>query len=165
MRKTLKKHWINGALVIFGIAILSLIVINFVVTPMNVDGNSMEPTLQDDQRIWVNQLAYKKNEADYGDVVVALNSADDNETKMVKRVFGKPNDIIEFRNNVLYRNDVAVEDIVLPADYDGTTGFGEPLTLEAGQYYLLGDNLPESSDSREMGAIDYENFVGKVIFQ
>ena len=165
MKRIVKQHAIKGAFGIFVIAILSMLVINFVVTPMNVDGKSMEPTFTDDQRIWVNQLAYQTGEADYKDVVVALNPSNENKTKLVKRVVGKPGDTIEFRSDVLYRNGVAVEEIVLPSDYEGSTGFDAPLKLEDGEYYLLGDNLPESVDSREMGAFNSSNFVGKVIFE
>lgn len=165
MRDFVKKNAVNGLLGVLLIGVCLLVIANFVITPMNVDGRSMEPTLSDNQRIWINQLAYNDGEAEYGDVVVVLNASENNETKMVKRVYGKPNDVIEFRDNVLYRNDVAVENIVLPEDFDGSTGFGEPVELEAGQYYLLGDNLSESSDSRQMGAIDYANFIGKVLFK
>lgn len=162
--KKLAKEW---ALVILTIALLGLgsfIFATNVITPVKVDGASMEPTLEDNQYMFVNKLAYTDGEAEYGDVVVTRKSKEE-DLIMVKRVYGKPNDTIEFLDNVLYRNGVVVEGIVLPADYEGTTGFGEAVKLEAGQYYLLGDNLPESSDSREMGAIDYENFIGKVLFK
>lgn len=164
MKRIVKEHALNGAYGLLAIAFLALLIINFVVTPMNVDGKSMEPTLTDDQQIWVNQLAYKIGEADYEDIVVALNSANENKTKLVKRVVGKPGDTIEFREGVMYRNGTEMKNIVLPANYDGATGFDAPLNLEDGEYYLLGDNLPESVDSREMGAFNSANFVGKVIF-
>lgn len=146
------------------LAIIILSVAYVLVTPMNVDGESMQPTLSDNDYMLVNKMGYLFANPEYGDVAVVNNPSEDNETKMVKRVVGKPNDVMEVKNNILYRNGEAIKQIDIPEADSDLTGYGERLKLGAGEYYMLGDNSGGSSDSRSMGAIEYSNFVGKVLF-
>lgn len=160
MKKNMKT-WVQ----VIGGAILIVLVLNFVITPMHVDGRSMNPILKDNQYIVVNQLAYKNAEAEYGEIVVANNPSEETSKKMVKMVVGKPGDRIEYRNNVLFRNGKAVPEFVLSEDYLKPESVKEITILEDDQYYLLGKNLPESADSRDMGAISQADLIGKVIFK
>lgn len=164
MKKLTKEFAIIGGMGVL-ITLAVVLFVNFVITPMNVDGNSMEPNFTDNERLWVNKLAYRLSEPDYGQAVVANNPSENNQKDMVKRIVGKPYDVIEVKDNVLYRNDVAVKEVAIPEADGDLTGYGERVELKAGEYYLLGDNTGESSDSRSMGAIDFSNFVGKVLFK
>lgn len=164
MKKNNEKLWVGG-LVIGFLGLIIVVLLTTVATPLHVDGNSMKPILKDNQYVLVNELSYNDSEAKFGDIVVAINRTGDIPTKMVKMVVGEPGDKIEFRNNVLFRNGKAVPEFVLPANYLKSESVKKVTTLKDGEYYLLGKNLPESADSRDMGAIPQEDLVGKVIFK
>lgn len=160
MKQYMKKGsvWLVLAVFLFAGGVFLL---QNVYTPLKVNGVSMSPTLKNEQYVVVNRLAYDKKEADYKDIVIASNTSDTH-GYIVKRVVGKPGDKIEFRNNQLYRNGVAVKNIVLPADTEETP---EDTLVPAGEYYLMGDNIPESVDSRIMGTFATADIFGKVIYK
>jgi signal peptidase I len=126
-----------------------------------VDGESMNPTLEDRQKIVVKKMAFVFGEVDIDDIVVAVYEGDE----IVKRVVGVPGDTIKYVDDVFYRNDVADPTIVLPASYEKSENVKTLVELKEGEYYLLGDNIEVSSDSRDMGAFDASQLLGKVIFK
>ena len=163
MKKNMKKNW---ASITFGVAVLIVILalgVATTYTSIQVDGESMSPTLKDNQKIYVNVKAYDNEEPKIGDVV-AMNDAEEENGVIVKRVLGVAGDIIEFRNKVMYRNGEALTDIVLPDDYEDFQAVEEAVTVEAGEVYLLGDNISNSSDSRVKGTFSSENLAGQILF-
>lgn len=154
---------------LFSIAILCVTLTLVVVWWMStetliVDGDSMNPTLEDNEKIRWKPMTFTNGEADYGDIVVVV---DEEEVHgiIVKRIFGKPKDKIEFRNNVMYRNNVKHPEIVLPENYEFKDSVKEPVIVPEGEVYLLGDNIPDSVDSRVKGTFDASQLLGKVIFK
>lgn len=133
----------------------------------NVDGNSMNPTLEDGQSM----LVKTDNEnIEYGDLVIFYNTAEKRD--VVKRIIGIPGDEIEFKDNMIYRNGKAVTEFHtesaisnMEVPLEGET-FKELKKGKNPEYYVLGDNLEfeESVDSRQLGAISTELIKGKVIF-
>ncbi|WP_442638157.1 signal peptidase I [Rossellomorea marisflavi] len=160
MKQHMKKVMVSG--IVLAILIIGgTFLLRNVYTPLKVNGMSMSPTLKNEQYVVVDRLAYDHKEADYRDIVIASNIADDH-GYIVKRIVGKPGDKIEFRDNQLYRNGVAVKNIVLPADAEDTP---EDVIVPKGEYYLMGDNIPESVDSRIMGTFSTTDIFGKVVYK
>lgn len=135
------------------------IVFYILFSPLRVDGDSMVPTLHDQDRV-LRTKSYKNPHR--GDVViVTIGEAPDSE--IVKRIVALPGDTIEVRDDVAIING-SVEDtagIVL------ATGMGEtrpPQTVPAGYVYVMGDNRPVSLDSRFIGALPLKSVLGRAAF-
>jgi signal peptidase I len=137
---------------------LMFVGIRLVVQNFRIEGRSMEPTLHTEQYLLVNKLSYRLfGEPQRGDIVVfeAWGQSKD----FIKRVVGRPGDTLEIRDNAVYVNNVPLDE---PYTQDGVTRdtIG-PLTLGTNEYYVLGDNRGNSSDSRTFGPLPAENIVGK----
>ena len=124
---------------------------------VEVSGHSMDYTLKDGEKLWVNNLPFK--EYKLNDIVVANESG----VRVVKRIVGLPNDRLIFVGDTLYRNGKAVEE-----DYVTDKGYEKGLlkaeiTVPEGEYFLLGDNRDVSNDSRYFGTVTKSQLQGKVI--
>ena len=140
------------------IILVVLILRTFIVTPIMVSGESMVPTLAGNEL-----MLLKKYDTDYErfDIVVVNKSVEGD--NLIKRIIGMPNDTISYKNNVLYINGKALEDVYA---YGVTEDFLE-ITLDSDEYFLMGDNRAVSLDSRELGIIkdkEIEGTVGIVLF-
>jgi signal peptidase I len=132
-------------LLLFGVAFLMG---KYVVGQVQVDGPSMNDTLQDGDRLLVNKFSYRFHELDRYDIVV-FKYAYDTKSNYIKRVIGLPGETVRIdENGSIYINDELLEE-----DY-GTEAMLDPgiaargITLEANEYFVLGDNRNNSSDSR-----------------
>jgi len=142
-------------------ALLSLLIITFVVQAFYIPSGSMEPTLMVDDRILVAKFIYRIQPVQRTDVIVfryPLNPQRD----FVKRVMGLPGDRVQLKDGVVY---VAGEAISEKA-YTIKPDFGNygPVTVPPGQYFVLGDNRNNSEDSRFFGYVPRANIIGKAIF-
>ncbi len=137
------------------IIIAVILIRTFIITPVRVDGASMDQTLNDGEIL----LLYKLANIDYGDIVV-LDEEKENEI-IIKRIIGMPGDTVSIENNTVYVNDEEIEE-----DYAyGETSDYEEITLEDDEYFILGDNRPISKDSRYFGPVKEDEIIGKVIFR
>ncbi len=90
----------------------------------------------------------------------------DDEVEYVKRVIGLPGDTINIKNNTVYVNDQAIEEPYLDENvFTNTSGsvLSFPFTVPTGQYFVMGDNRENSSDSRAWGTVPEENIIGESI--
>lgn len=138
------------------IIIVSVILIRtFIATPAIVDGASMDDTLKDGQLVIINKLAYRFDDIKRFDVVVVKNEI--NNDKIIKRVIGLPNEVVEYRDNKLYINNELIETDI---KFKDTSDFRK--TTKENEYLVLGDNRPVSKDSRVLGNFTKEDIIGKV---
>lgn len=140
-----------------------LVLTNFVVKPIKVNGSSMYPTLKDQSLGFANILSYQLFGVDRFDVVIVYVEALDE--YLVKRVIALPNEVVEMKDDMLYVDGVLIDQSFLNQDYlkefnQFTTGFG-PLKIGENEVFLLGDNRPYSSDSRVFGAFNLEDVIAK----
>ncbi len=140
-----------------------LVLTNFVVKPIKVNGSSMYPTLKDQSLGFANILSYQLFGVDRFDVVIVYVEALDE--YLVKRVIALPNEIVEMKDDKLYVDGVLIDQSFLNPDYlkefnQFTTSFG-PLQIGENEVFLLGDNRPYSSDSRVFGAFSLEDVIAK----
>ena len=140
-----------AALIFFG---TRLVVQNF-----RVEGPSMRPNLINSQFLLVSKLAYLAGEPQRGDIIVFRSPRRSSED-LVKRVVGLPNETVEIRGGSVYVNGQRLDE----ADYlDVRTRPDMRLRpVPVDSYYVLGDNRPESRDSRSLGAIPRASIVGRV---
>ncbi len=156
--KSEAREWIQAVIIAVLIAFgIKFFLFDFV----RVDGSSMYPTLQNNNRVIVNKIGYRLGDPEYGDIVIL---SFDQSTEYVKRIIGKGGDTISIKDNVVYRNgEPLVETYINNEDYPD---FDE-VTVPEGSYFVLGDNRNHSSDSRfaSLGFVERDRIDGKVVFR
>lgn len=147
-------------------ALLSLLIITFVVQAFYIPSGSMEPTLQIGDRMLVSKLSYRLSAIHRGDVIVfhyPLNPGKD----FVKRGVGLGGETVELRDGVVLINNTPIKELYPTAlagsDRSCTSNYG-PQKVPAGQLFVLGDNRCNSEDSRFFGFVPRDNVVGKALF-
>ncbi|HEL9629383.1 TPA: signal peptidase I [Streptococcus suis] len=179
-----------GPLILFMLAIFASRY--FLWDPVSVDGHSMDPTLQHQEKL----VMFKTTSIDRFDIVVASETDSDGKEKLiVKRVVGMPGDTIRYENDVLYINDQEVDEPYLDEyltafqkdklqeEYaynkqfqavaqaaqaftqDANRSINFSVTVPEGQYYLLGDDRLVSLDSRSVGTFARDKIKGEVVFR
>ncbi|MCX8130993.1 MAG: signal peptidase I [Clostridia bacterium] len=144
---------------------IGLIIVNFVIQRTIVDGQSMEPTLQNADNLWVEKLTPKFGKLKYGDIVTidVPEKVGEERSPLIKRVIGVEGDSIEIRNGKVYLNNKELNenyigDNITAPDY-------EKITVPKDCVYVLGDNRENSRDSREIGPVEIKKISGKAIFR
>lgn len=138
--------------------IIALLIVNFVFISVVVQGSSMEPCLEENQK-GISFIIGKVFGINRFDIVVIEN--DENEKLLVKRVIGLPNEKVEFRDNKLYINDEIVAEDFLK---EGTVTENLEIILDEDEYFCLGDHREVSKDSRYYGPFTTKQIVSKGIF-
>jgi len=142
-------------------AVLSLVIITFVVQAFYIPSGSMEPTLMVDDRILVAKFLYRFEPVRRGDVIVfryPLNPSRD----FVKRVMGLPGQHVQLKEGVVYIDGTRVSE----KGYTIRPDFGNygPITVPPTEYFVLGDNRNNSEDSRFFGYVPRANIIGRAVF-
>jgi signal peptidase I len=142
-----------------------VIVYIFLFQPHQVKGGSMLPNFEDGEYLLTNKIVYRLNDPHRGDVIVF--SAPQNQNyDYIKRIIGLPGEVVSIRSGRIYiNNEVLDETSYLDSTILSTGGrfLGENRAYELKQeeYFVLGDNRNQSSDSRDWGPIKTDNIVGK----
>jgi len=148
----------------------SLIIVTymFIAQPNQVKGASMQPNFQDGDYIITSKITYKLRPLQRGDVVV-LQSPRNPNIDYIKRIVGLPGDKILIQNTNLYINGQLITENYIAAPTNlWETGFlkeGVPFTIPQGDVFVMGDNRPRSSDSREFGPIPIKHIIGVVKYR
>lgn len=131
----------------------------------NVVGISMEPTLENGQKILVNRFIYTLSSPKRGDVVVFLPNGNENAHYYVKRVVAVPGDKIKIENYTLFINGEE-STLVTEKILDGGIAENE-FTLKMGEYFCIGDNPNNSEDSRSanIGPVKLDDIIGEAWFK
>lgn len=164
------KKFANEWLLPFGIALVMFLAINSVVSLAKVNGMSMYPTYEPNSFVVIEKLAYLKELPEYEDVVVFQSHLENNEAifagdkKLIKRVIANQGDHVLIKDGHVYVNEVEIKQNYLP---EGVVTDGNiDMIIEDGFCFVMGDNRPNSLDSRypEVGPISYDSIIGKVVF-
>lgn len=164
----LKKIWlffIDTLQTVLLAASVFLVIYMFLFRPFQVSGQSMLPTFHDKEYILTNLIGLRFEEPKTGDVIV-FRSPTDQDKEFIKRVIGMPGDTTEIRNGLVYVNGELLNESVYLDESVRTPGGaflgeGESVTVPEGEYLVMGDNRPASSDSREWGLLKKTAITGK----
>ena len=138
------------------IIVVIILIRTFIITPVRVDGTSMNKTLADGDIL----LLYKLAKIDRFDIVVLDEEYDDE--IIIKRIIGLPGETVEIKDGDIYIND-----ILMPDDeyaYGDTSDY-DKITLGNDEYFILGDNRLISKDSRYFGAVKKDDIMGEAVFR
>lgn len=131
------------------------------------EGSSMAPTILAEDRLTVDPTYYKEHLIERGDIIVF---AFPNGNLFIKRIIGLPGDTVKAIDNKLYVNDVIQEEPYIQDEVDRANQSGKTYNLDFAEtkvpensVFVLGDNRPNSADSRMIGPIGIDNIIGKVI--
>lgn len=159
---------------VIGVALTVAIVIRvFLLQQFYISGPSMETTMFSDNRVLVNKLAYRIGEIDRGDVVVfdraIPNGNEIQHDDLIKRVIALGGETISISKCVVFIDGVELAEpylpnrdteLTVPADRCSTVDM-EPIKIESDEIFLMGDNRPQSFDSRMFGPIKKDLVIGQ----
>ena len=159
---------------VIGIALVIAIVVRmFLLQQFYISGPSMETTMFTNNRVLVNKLAYQIGDVKRGDVVVfdraTVNGDDVVHDDLIKRVIALGGETISIKSCIVYINGTILAEPYLPArDTEMTDPQDRCSTVDIvdtvipqGEFFLMGDNRPQSYDSRMFGPITREMIVGR----
>lgn len=151
---------------VFLIAVVIIVPVRyFLVQPFFVRGASMEPTFEDGEYLIIDELSYRFREPRRGEVVV-FRFPEDPSQFFIKRIIGVPGDTVTVAGgrvqlqNTQYQQGVLLDESAYLTD-DTRTGGQVTTTLDADEYFVLGDNRAASSDSRYWGVLGRKNIIGR----
>ena len=146
------------------LTLLMFLVIRFAVQNFRVDGMSMEPTLHDQEFILVNKAAYVFHTPQRGDIIV-FEYPRDTRVDYVKRIIAIPGDVISIVGEQVTVDGVALhESYVNPSDPFNPFSPIYNRVVPPDDYFVMGDNRGNSSDSRQWGFVPRQNIIGRATF-
>ena len=143
-------------------AAASVLIITFLYQPVRVEGTSMLPRLQDQDRLFINKFAYRFESIHRGDVVVFLYPGDHTKS-YIKRVIALPGDSLRIDHGMVYVNDVRLKEPYVPNRFRDDRSVPERI-IPRGDYWVMGDHRNISSDSRDFGPVPRDLIYGKAAF-
>src|SRR5580700_163368 len=141
---------------------ISAFIIIFLYQPVKVEGVSMMPGLEDQERIFVNKFVYRWEPIQRGDIVVFRYPRDTSKS-YIKRVIGVAGDHIRIDNGQVYVNGEALDEDYVPSDYVDARSYDE-IVVPTDSFFVLGDHRSMSNDSRDFGPVNQSYIYGKAVF-
>src|SRR5437773_5522306 len=151
--------WMRDLLISLGI---SAFIIIFLYQPVKVEGTSMMPSLDDQERIFVNKFVYRLESIQRGDIVVFRYPRDPSKS-FIKRVIGLAGDRIRIEAGQVFVNGEPLEEDYVPRAYADERSYPEMVVPDNG-YFVLGDHRTMSNDSRDFGPVASAYIYGKAVF-
>ncbi len=143
-------------------ALVIIVFVLFVYQPVKVEGGSMEPGLEDQERIFINKLVYRVETIDRGDIVVFRYPRDPRKS-FIKRVIGVPGDRVGIITGHVFVNGQALAEPYVPDEFFDSRSYSE-IVVRPDTYFVMGDHRSASNDSREFGPVPRANIYGKAVF-
>src|SRR5438105_5422828 len=131
---------------------ISAFIIIFLYQPVKVEGVSMMPGLEDQERIFVNKFVYRWEPIERGDIIVFRYPRDTSKS-YIKRVIGVAGDHVSIVNGAVILNGRELKEPYVPLDYSDTRSLRE-IVVPADSFFVLGDHRSMSNDSREFGCVE-----------
>ncbi|MBO5302838.1 MAG: signal peptidase I [Lachnospiraceae bacterium] len=146
--------------------VIAFVLVFYIGMRTSVVGESMEPTLGNNQEILINRFIYSITNPKPNDVVVFLPNGNEKSHYYVKRVIGVPGDTVQIKDGVVYVNGEVFDEAVETAAILDAELAAEEIVLGEDEYFVLGDNRNDSEDSRyaNIGNVKKEYIIGKAWF-
>ena len=141
-------------------AVYAVLIVTFGFQVARVEGQSMAPTLEDQDRLIVNKLVYRIGDPRRGDIVMLYYPLNP-EKSFVKRVIAEEGDTVRIVDGRVYVNDIPLKDDYVPNEFRSHDDWG-PQVIPEGYYFVMGDHRNNSSDSRHWGMVPKKYIIGKV---
>ena len=151
---------VAGVQTLLSAAVYATLIVTFCVQVARVDGLSMAPTLDDQDRLIVNKLVYQFGDPQPGDIVMLYYPVDPDKM-FVKRVIAQEGDTVRIVDGRVYVNDLPLADDYVPSEFRSHDDLG-PTVVQPGYYFVMGDHRNNSLDSRHWGSVPKKYIVGKV---
>ena len=136
------------------VIIVVIFVKQFIITPIRVNQSSMNNTLYDKDIMILDKISYRFSDIKRFDIVVIKKDKE----YLIKRVIGLPGETVEYKDNKLYINGELVEESF---NHKDTEDYNLDKEIPEGYYFVVGDNRPDSLDSRYIGLINKKDILGK----
>ena len=151
--------WVRDLVV--SVAVSAFIII-FLYQPVRVEGTSMLPVLEDQDRLFINKIAYRVGDIHPGDVVV-FQYPHDHTKSYIKRVIALPGDHLRINQGDVYVNGKRLAEPYVPSRFADDRSLPETV-LPSNEYWVMVDHRSISSDSRDFGPVDRGLIYGKAVF-
>jgi len=159
--------WIKS----IGIAIATtMFVTTFVFNTAVVQGDSMNPTLEDSDRLIVKKYEtfLKTEEYKRGDLIIFESPLEDDDRVFIKRVIGLPGETINITDGELYVNEMKIQEPYIAENiYTQPLLYGRDYLVSENELFVMGDNRypDKSNDSRSFGSISFDHIEGKIVLR
>lgn len=156
------KECISTIIYLAVVTIAALLIVRYVGQRTQVIGSSMESTLSDGDNLIVDKITYRLREPKRFDIIVFPYQYKVN-TYYIKRIIGLPGETIQIRDGDIVINGAVIEESYGREVIQSPGLAYEPITLGADEYFVMGDNRNDSSDSRDpsVGNIKKEDIIGR----
>lgn len=154
----LRQELISWAKALALAVVFALLLRAFLIEPYQIQQTSMETTIHEWERVYVNKLVYRFHPPRRGDVVLVRIPGEP--IPLIKRVIGEPGDVVEVRDGTVWIDGQPLAEPYLTVITPGQFG---PITVVADHLFLLGDNRSGSTDSRSsaVGLVGYDQLIGR----
>lgn len=150
----MKKEQVKELLIYLGIIAFVILLRTYIITPVRVDGTSMNDTLKDGNIMILNKINYRFNDIKRFDIIVIKYKTE----KFIKRVIGFPGETLKIVDNELYINNLKVDEPFLTEE---TEDYFYEGSIPKDCYFVMGDNRDDSLDSRYFGCFMKKDILGK----
>ncbi|MFA5933071.1 MAG: signal peptidase I [Microgenomates group bacterium] len=151
------------------VASILMIIRVFIAEPHKVSGKSMVPNFQDGDYIITNKLATRSSAYQRGEIIILKNPQNPEKEVFIKRVIGLPGETLKLSDGKVYINETLLNEPYLPQDLEthgeGFLKDGDEITMPADNYFVMGDNRKNSSDSRQFGLIPKSEIIGQAFLR
>ncbi len=151
--------WLRDLLISLAISCFFII---FLYQPVKVEGTSMMPGLDDQERIFVNKFVYRLEPIERGDIIVFRFPRDPSKS-FIKRVIAMPGDRVRIDDGQVYVDDRPIQEDYVPQAYRDRRSYPETV-VPPDSYFVLGDHRNMSNDSRDFGPVASSYIYGKAVF-
>lgn len=161
-----KREIISTTLYLFCVVALTFLFIQFVGQRTHVNGDSMNVTLQDGDNLIVDKLSYRFKDPERFDIIVFPYQYQE-KTYYIKRIIGMPGETVQIKDGMVYIDGEMLQESYGKEVMEYAGVASEPVELGSDEYFVLGDNRNNSSDSRDpsVGNVNRDQIIGKAFIR